>query len=190
MAVNDITVLQEQADGSQRETILTRSLLGADAVYSGYGDRHFGPFAILQNYSTVFQNSNYSSGITASTPTSQLAGFGWFAVGNSNVTVNPFDIFGVGSSYRVRASVRVSGAFNDGVRCLIRRVVIGVGESSIPGLVNFGSGVSEIYQATSDPIVIGVNSTQWEYYRIYFAAFNGGNGATPQDVAITLLRAS
>jgi hypothetical protein len=68
---------------------------------------------------------------------------------------------------------------------MLRRVVVGTGESGVPGLLDFGSGAFEIYSALSS--VLTINSA-WEYYRIYFAAYNGGNGAFPQDVTVSLIK--
>jgi hypothetical protein len=184
MALNDITVLQEQADGSRKETLLTRSVLGADAVYSGYGDRHFGPLTILQNYNTGFNNSGYPGpGVTTTTTPSS---YGFFTVGGPSVTINPFDVFGSGN-FRIRATVRQTAAFGDGLHVMIRRNLVGFGlELGVPGLLDFGSGMVDVHQATSDVIAI---PNAAEYYRVYFAAYSNGNGATPQDVTLTLLRA-
>jgi hypothetical protein len=145
--------------------------------------RTFGPATLLSGYNTVFQNSSYAPGITETTNT--VSNFGFFSVGDTFFTVNPADIFGgINIPYRIRVVVRTTSAFNDGIHCLLRRVVIGTGESSIPGLVDFGGGGAfQIYSARSNPLN---TAAAWEYYRIYFAAYNNGNGATPRDVTITL----
>jgi hypothetical protein len=145
--------------------------------------RTYGPTPILTGYNTVFQNSTYLPGITEAT--ASPAAFGFYAVGTTYFTVNPADIFGgTNIPYRIRVVVRTTSAFNDGIHCLLRRVVIGTGESSIPGLIDFGGGGAfQIYSARSNALN---TAAAWEYYRIYFAAYNNGNGATPQDVTITL----
>lgn len=167
MALNDITVLQEQADGSLQEILLPRSV---------------GPLAVLQDYNTSFSNSGYVPGITT---TSTPASFGFFPVGGFSLTVNPFDLFGTGN-YTIRASVRKTATFGDGVHVLIRRVIVGVTEIGVEGLLDFGSGLAEIGSATSSSIVVG---TPWEFYRVYLAAYNGGNGGTVQDLSVILSRA-
>jgi hypothetical protein len=137
-----------------------------------------GPGQIVELSNTLFQNSGYTPGIlSGSTP---LA-FGFFPVQNANFVINTGDMFGVGNSYRIRMIVRVTGAFNDGLHCMLRVVTIGVGEVGVPGLIDFGSGVLEIYSAVSNTLTA---SAQWQYFIPYFAAYNGGNGATLQDVTL------
>jgi hypothetical protein len=139
-----------------------------------------GPGQLLQQSGTLFQNSGYVPGIGQfDTP----ASFGFFPVQNANFVVNPGDLFGVGNSYRIRMVVRVTGAFNDGLHCMLQRVVIGTGQDGVPGLLDFGSGVLEIYSAVSNTFTAASN---FQYFIPYFAAFNGGNGATLQDVSIYL----
>lgn len=137
-----------------------------------------GPGQIVQLSNTIFQNSGYTPGIlSGSTPST----FGFYPVQNANFVINTGDMFGVGNSYRIRMIVRVTGAFNDGLHCMLRVVTIGTGEVGVPGLIDFGSGVLEIYSAVSNTLTA---SAQWEYFIPYFAAYNGGNGATLQDVTI------
>lgn len=139
-----------------------------------------GPGQLLQQSGTLFQNSGYVPGVGQfSTPSA----FGFFPVQNANFVVNPGDLFGVGNSYRIRMIVRVTGAFNDGLHCMLQRVTIGTGQDGVPGLLDFGSGVLEIYSAVSDTFTAASN---FQYFIPYFAAFNGGNGATLQDVSIYL----
>lgn len=139
-----------------------------------------GPGQLLQQSGTLFQNSGYVPGVGQfSTPSA----FGFFPVQNANFVVNPGDLFGVGNSYRIRMVVRVTGAFNDGLHCMLQRVTIGTGQDGVPGLLDFGSGVLEIYSAVSDTFTAASN---FQYFIPYFAAFNGGNGATLQDVSIYL----
>lgn len=144
----------------------------------------YGPGLILTNYNQVFQNSGYGPGMSETSPVPSV--FGFYPVGNISFTINPSDIFGVGGLYKIRATARVTGAFGDGLHVLIRRVVIGSGEVNVPGLVDFGSGLLEIYTKVSNTLTA---TNAFEYYRVYFAAYNGGNGATVQDVTITLERA-
>jgi hypothetical protein len=166
MALNDITVLQEQADGSFAETVLPVNI---------------GPLSLLQNYNVAYSNSGYAPGITT---TSTPSDFGFYPVGGFTLTVNPFDLFGAGS-YAIRASIRKTGAFGDGIHVLIRRVIVDSTEIGIPGLLDWGSGLAEIGEATSS----GLTTTDaWEFYRVYLAAYNGGNGATAQDLSLTLIR--
>lgn len=140
-----------------------------------------GPGQILQFSGTLFQNSGYVPGVGQfSTPSA----FGFFPVQNANFVFNPADLFGLTNTYRIRVAVRVDGAFNDGLHCMLRQVVIGGVESGIPGLLDFGSGVFQIYQAVSN--LITISTTNWVWLRPYFAAYNGGNGATLQDVTVFL----
>jgi hypothetical protein len=164
-------------------------------------DLKYGPGIILQNHNQIFQNSGYQpnsgGGMTdGDFPAngSLIGGWGFFPIGNANFVVNPVDIFGPNAQYRVRAVIRQTSAFNDGLHCVVRRVVIGTGESTVPGLRDFhgatgsgatGSGVIEIHSRLSDIITTG-STGAWEYYLVYFAAYNGGNGAFPQDCTITL----
>lgn len=166
MALNDITVLQEQADGSFAETVLPVNI---------------GPLSLLQNYNVAFSNSGYVPGIaTTSTPSD----FGFYPVGGFTLPVNPFDLFGAGF-YSIKATIRKTATFNDGIHVLIRRVIVGSTEIGVPGLLDWGSGLAEIGEATS----VGLTTTDaWEFYRVYIAAYNGGNGGTPQELAITLIR--
>lgn len=139
-----------------------------------------GPGQLLQQSGTLFQNSGYVPGVGQfSTPSA----FGFFPVQNANFVVNPGDLFGVGNSYRIRMIVRVTGAFNDGLHCMLQRVTIGTGQDGVPGLLDFGSGVLEIYSAVSDTFTAASN---FQYFIPYFAAYNGGNGATLQDVSVYL----
>lgn len=139
-----------------------------------------GPGQLLQQSGTLFQNSGYAPGVGQfSTP----ASFGFFPVQNANFVVNTGDLFGVGNSYRIRMIVRVTGAFNDGLHCMLQRVTIGTGQDGVPGLLDFGAGVLEIYSAVSSTFTAASN---FQYFIPYFAAYNGGNGATLQDVSIYL----
>jgi hypothetical protein len=140
-----------------------------------------GPGQLLQFSGTLFQNSGYVPGVGQfSTPSA----FGFFPVQNANFIFNPADLFGLTNSYRIRVAVRVDSAFNDGLHCMLRQVVIGGVESGVPGLLDFGSGVAQIYQAVSNTLTI--STTNWVWLRPYFAAYNGGNGATLQDVTVFL----
>ena len=141
-----------------------------------------GPGQILQLSNTLFQNSDYVPGVGVNTPQAVLGDdFGFYPVQNANFVINPGDIFGTGRTYRIRMIVRVTGAFNDGIHCMLRVVTIGTGEVGVPGLIDFGSGVLEIYSAVSDTLTA---SSEWQYFIPYFAAYNGGNGATIQDVTL------
>lgn len=140
-----------------------------------------GPGQLLQFSGTLFQNSGYVPGVGQfSTPSA----FGFFPVQNANFIFNPADLFGLTNTYRIRVVARVDSAFNDGLHCMLRQVVVGGVESGIPGLLDFGSGVAQIYQAVSD--LITISTTNWVWLRPYFAAYNGGNGATLQDVTVFL----
>jgi hypothetical protein len=166
MALNDITVLQEQADGSLAEIVLPIS---------------FGPLTLLQNYDTGFDNSGYDPGITT---TSTPADFGFYVIGLPSLTVNPFTLFGAGQ-YRIKATVRKTATFGDGLHVLIRRVIVGDTEIGIPNLLDWGSGLAEVATSTSDALT---TTNTPEFYRVYFAAYDGGNGGTPRDVSLTLER--
>ena len=166
MALNDIKVLQEQADGSFGEITLPINV---------------GPLSLLQNYNVAFSNSGYVPGIfTTATPSN----FGFFPVGGASLTVNPFNLFGAGQ-YRIRATVRKTSTFNDGIHILIRRVIVGDTEIGIPGLLDWGAGLNEVANSTSLEIT---TTNADEFYRVYLAAYNGGNGGTVQDLSLTLER--
>jgi hypothetical protein len=141
--------------------------------------RKFGPGQILQFSNTAFSNSGYTPGVQVS---SVPADFGFYPVQNANFLVNPGDLF-TGSQFRIRVIVRATGAFNDGLYVMLRRVVIGAAEESIPGLLDFGGGAVEIYHAVSSVLPV---TSSWQYFRLYLAAYNGGNGATVQDATVYL----
>jgi hypothetical protein len=166
MALNDITVLQEQADGSFAEIVLPINI---------------GPLTLLRNQNEAFSNSGYVPGITTtSTPSS----FGFYPIGGFTLTVNPFNLFGSGV-YGIRATIRKTGTFNDGLHVLIRRVIVGSTEIGVPGLLDWGAGLNEVSTATSTALT---TTDAWEFYRVYLAAYNGGNGGTAQDLSLTLER--
>ena len=166
MALNDITVLREQSNGSLKEIVLPISV---------------GPLTLLQNYNTVFSNSGYVAGVfTTATP----ATFGFYTVGGASLTVNPFTLFGAGQ-YRIKATVRKTSTFGDGLHVMIRRVIVGDTEIGIPGLLDWGAGLTEVATSTSNELT---TTNAAEFYKVYFAAYNGGNGGTPQDLSLTLER--
>ena len=166
MALNDITVLREQADGSLAEIVLPIS---------------FGPLTLIQNYNAVFSSSGYDTGVfTTATP----ATYGFYAIGLPSLTVNPFALFGAGE-YRIKATVRKTSTFGDGLHVMIRRVIVGNTEICIPGLLDWGAGLAEVATSTSDALT---TTNTPEFYRVYFAAYDGANGGTPQDLSLTLER--
>jgi hypothetical protein len=166
MALNDITVLQEQAGGSFKEITLPIKV---------------GPLTLLRNQNEAFSNSGYVPGIfTTATPSN----FGFYPIGGASLTVNPFNLFGAGE-YRIRATVRKTSLFGDGLHVLIRRVIVGSTEVGIQGLLDWGAGLNEVANSTSLEIT---TTNADEFYRVYFAAYNGGNGGTIQDLSLTLER--
>jgi hypothetical protein len=142
--------------------------------------RIIGPGTLLQFSGTLFQNSGYVPGIGVnSTPSA----FGFFSVQNTNFLFNPVELFGPNRQYRIRAIRRQDGAFNDGTHCMIRVVSGSSPEAGVPGLLDFGSGINSYAQAVSDIITAPSSSTNM-WFRVYFASYNGGNGATVQDVTL------
>lgn len=141
-----------------------------------------GPGAILSFSGTLFQNSTYAPGVGVnSTPSS----FGFYPVQTSSFVFNPFQMLGSNVNYRIYATKRQDSAFNDGLHCMIRQVVNG-SESGIPGLLDWGSGVNSFSAATSNVLNSGT-SDSFIWYRCYFAAYNGGNGATIQDLTLWII---
>jgi hypothetical protein len=68
---------------------------------------------------------------------------------------------------------------------MIRRVIVGNTEIGIPGLLDWGAGLAEVATSTSDALT---TTNTPEFYRVYFAAYDGANGGTPQDLSLTLER--
>lgn len=66
---------------------------------------------------------------------------------------------------------------------MIRQVIEGSGEIGIIGLTDFGGGNNEYAQAVSNTYTSQSFSTNI-WYRVYFASYNGGNGATVQDLTL------
>jgi hypothetical protein len=141
-----------------------------------------GPGQLVQFSGTFFTNSGYVPGIQAnSTPSN----FGFFPVQNASFVFNPFAILGANKNYRIYAIKRQDGAFNDGLHCMIRKVE-NESESGIPGLLDWGSGVNTNSAQLSSVLNSG-NSNSFMWFKCYFAAYNGGNGATIQDVTLWIV---
>lgn len=98
---------------------------------------------------------------------------------------NPFAILGSNKNYRIYAIRRQDGAAFDGVHCMIRKVENGV-ESGIPGLLDWGAGVNDYASVTSDVLNSGT-SDSFMWFRCYFAAYNGANLATLQDLTLWII---
>ena len=185
MALNDIKVLQEQADGSLKETLLN--------LPSGA----WGPLVINRFRNFSFASSNYApngqnpQGMFPLTPTSGNVLEGWSLGFPFPRLFNPNKFLGVGVAYYITAYVRVSGSFNDGVHCQIRSYD-GTGVSIVSGLGDFGGSAGDanrIHFATSNELI----ATDTFYsYGLYCGAYgNGGNsnGAVIQDTVLTFHRA-
>lgn len=141
-----------------------------------------GPGVILQFSGSTFQQSGYVPGVGINSTPSD---FGFYPVQNASFVFNPFQVLGANKNYRIYAIKRQDGALFDGVHCMIRKVENGV-ESGIPGLLDFGAGVNEYASATSDVLNSG-NSDSFIWYRCYFAAYNGANEATLQDLTLWIV---
>jgi hypothetical protein len=141
-----------------------------------------GPGQLVQFSGTAFTNSGYTPGVQVnSTPSN----FGFYPVQNASFVFNPFAILGANKNYRIYAIKRQDGAFNDGLHCMIRKVENG-SESGIPGLLDWGAGVNTNSGQLSSVLNSGTtNSFMW--FRCYFAAYNGGNGATIQDLTLWIV---
>jgi hypothetical protein len=141
-----------------------------------------GPGVILQFSGTTFQQSGYSPGVGVnSTP----ADFGFFPVQNASFVFNPFAVLGSNKNYRIYAIRRQDGALFDGVHCMIRKVENGV-ESGISGLLDWGAGVNQYASATSDVLNSGTGDS-FMWFRCYFAAYDGANQATLQDLSLWII---
>jgi hypothetical protein len=69
---------------------------------------------------------------------------------------------------------------------MIRQVVIGTGESTVPGLRDVGGGGAfEVYTRVSNTFSTDAHN-QWRYLRAYFSAYNNGNGGNIHSVSIYL----
>jgi hypothetical protein len=146
-----------------------------------------GPLILKRFSGTLYQNSGYAPG----NPPSGM--FSFIPPGNTlegfdpiNVRlINPYLIFGQNSVYTISAYVRASGVFNDGLHCQLRQHN-GTTETIISGLQDFGGGAgaaNRIYLSTSSSLTATTNT--YLGYIPYFAAYNGGNGGTVEDVIIT-----
>jgi hypothetical protein len=126
---------------------------------------------------TLFGNTVFG---TADTLSFNNIRYFWF---NPEVLLN----HSTSMTYRITMIVRVTSAFNDGVHCrLWRRLSDNSPSTIVPGLQDFGGGVGSTdrrYIASSDPLPIDGN---FYSFRPEFAAFNGGNGATIQDVSLLI----
>ena len=146
---------------------------------------------IVQNIlGQSFSNSGYNAPTSDSSNTangSPVGGWGFYqASTNQEFTFNPYDIFGAGRNYRIRAVLRCTAAFGDGIHFMIRQVVIGTGESTVPGLRDVGGGGAfEVYTGVSNTFSTDAHN-QWRYLRAYFSAYNSGNGGNIHSVSIYL----
>ena len=184
MALNDIKVLQEQADGSLKETLLN--------LPSGA----WGPLVINRFRNFYFASSGYTpngqnpQGMFPLTPTAGNVLEGWSLGFPFPRIFNPNKFLGVGVGYYITAYVRVSGSFNDGVHCQIRSHD-GTGVSIVSGLGDFGGGggdADRIHFATSNELI----ATDTFYsYALYCGAYdtNNSNGGVIQDTVLTFHRA-
>jgi hypothetical protein len=146
---------------------------------------------IVQNIlGQSFSNSGYNPPTSDTNNTangSPVGGWGFYqASTNQEFTFNPYDIFGAGRNYRIRAVLRCTAAFGDGIHFMIRQVVIGTGESTVPGLRDVGGGGAfEVYTGVSNTFSTDAHN-QWRYLRAYFSAYNSGNGGNIHSVSIYL----
>jgi hypothetical protein len=146
---------------------------------------------IVQNIlGQSFSNSGYNPPTSDANNTangSPVGGWGFYqASTNQEFTFNPYDIFGAGRNYRIRAVLRCTAAFGDGIHFMIRQVVIGTGESTVPGLRDVGGGGAfEVYTGVSNTFSTDAHN-QWRYLRAYFSAYNIGNGGNIHSVSIYL----
>jgi hypothetical protein len=146
---------------------------------------------IVQNIlGQSFSNSGYNPPTSDANNTangSPVGGWGFYqASTNQEFTFNPFDIFGAGRNYRIRAVLRCTAAFGDGIHLMIRQVIIGTGESTVPGLRDVGGGGAfEVYTGVSNTFSTDAHN-QWRYLRAYFSAYNNGNGGNIHSVSIYL----
>lgn len=141
-----------------------------------------GPGVLLQFSSTLFQQSSYISGVGVN---SDPATFGFFPVQNASFVFNPLTVLGSNKNYRIYAIKRQDSPVLDGVHCMIRKVENGV-ESGIQGLLDWGAGVNNYTSALSDIFNSG-SSDSFIWFRCYFAAANGTNQATLQDLTLWIV---
>lgn len=141
-----------------------------------------GPGAILEFSGSLFQQSSYVPGVGIN---SVPANFGFFPVQNGSFVFNPFAVLGSNKNYRIHAIRRQDNALFDGVHCMIRQVENGV-ESGVPGLLDWGAGVNVFASATSNVLNSGT-SDSFIWYRSYFAAYDGANEATLQDLTLWIV---
>ena len=144
------------------------------------------PIVLRANAS--FTNSNYSSGATTtSTPSTN----GFFTITNNSQTVkinfNPSLIFkNTITNYKIHCMVSATSITNDGLHIMLRRYKFSdATETGIAGLVDFGGSPglnnSAFYYKVSDTLTV---DNTWYELKPYFAAYNGGNGGTIQDVQV------
>ena len=151
---------------------------------------------LCNNINSLFSDSGYSPGnpSTGFFPLGTL--FGNTAIGNADSLsygsryywFNPEVLLShtISETYRITMIVRVTSAANDGLHCRLFRRFGNNASTIVPGLQDFcgGAGGSDRrYVASSDPLSIDGN---FYCFRPEFAAYNGGNSATIQDVTLLI----
>jgi hypothetical protein len=144
----------------------------------------YGPMELNQFSGTLFQNSGYATGIASnSTPSA----FGFYQVQSGSAVINPRNLFGENKFYKVYAAFRCDGGFNDGLHGLIRLTDSNGQSYNLSGLTDVYIGTTPWTIFSSSSLNSGSNASYSYRLEVYFAAYNGGNGATIQDTTIYLI---
>ena len=151
---------------------------------------------LCSNINSLFSDSGYSPGnpSTGFFPLGTL--FGNTAIGNADSLsygsryfwFNPEVLLShtTSETYRITMIVRVTSAVNDGLHCRLWRRLSNGTQSIVDGLQDFGGGAGgsdRRYIGSSNPLTVDGN---FYSFRPEFAAYNGGNSATIQDVTLLI----
>jgi hypothetical protein len=213
--VNTLT----QSDALQGQVVTWNGTQWAPStVIAAVSRISFGPMQLARARNTLFADSGYNPGATNNRRNNfyRQTPRGNTALGNGDTAAFPFPFnpsvfLGPGGTYSITAYVRVTGAYNDGVHCQIRRNILGfdlngalrecwledVSGSKIPvdsagspsgALSDFGGGTGaadRVYFATQSGLAI---TNEWIQFVPYFSAYTPNNGATIQDVELVIYR--
>jgi hypothetical protein len=185
--------------GAQGATGATGALSTAnqnllDSIEAFASSRNVVSFDLCRNINVLYQDSGYTpagagffslSNFLGNTPYGMAGAIG--IMGSYWYWFNPFAMLNHNTSktYRITMITRVNGGFNDNIHSRLFWHN-GTAETIVPGLSDFGGGAgtaNRIFWASSNNISV---QDTWYFFRPAFAAYNGGNGATIQDVTLLI----
>ena len=129
----------------------------------------------------LFQNTGWTNGVTTN---SDFSAFGFTdTTVDSSFTINPVRAFGSNVSYSILALNRIDSIISNGIYFALQQISSDGTTNGISGLT--GVHLNTNYTAyTSSPRSTGTDQNYFFYLKPWFAAQNGGNGATIQDTTI------